>query len=248
MLKHIPFYATLLGRPLSDTKDATHSHVLVYGAIEAHSFGEKGCIASNDMLAKETGLKASTIKVAVSEISTAGWVRVEYRDAKKQRRGKMVPLLEIAVPLVSTNTTRKCPLTPPLVSTNTTVSVHEQEVTDEETVEVTSLAGEPAGREKAKDKSTYDPLGADIINAFAQWNPAAKRYYGNTTQRRACDDLLVHYGLKRTLDAIAYLEHHRGRDKYIPTITNPHQLFEKWLALEESASRKHAPINTIGYV
>ena len=54
MLKHIPFYASLMGAKLYDKDTATTSHVLVYGAIEAHSMGDKGCIASNKTIANET--------------------------------------------------------------------------------------------------------------------------------------------------------------------------------------------------
>lgn len=96
MLKHVPFYASLLGRQLSGETKAQQSHVLLYGAIEAHSFGEKGCIASNALLAKETGYSEGTIKNSLSELREAGWVSATYDDLGN--RMQIIPLLVIDTP------------------------------------------------------------------------------------------------------------------------------------------------------
>lgn len=115
MLKHIPFYGSLLGRELADGKKSTNSHVLVYGAIEAHSFGERGCIASNDLIAQETGLKKSTVRVALSEISRGGWVDVKLNA--NNFRTLIVPLLVIDTPISGHLHPHQSPLTPPSVDT-----------------------------------------------------------------------------------------------------------------------------------
>lgn len=115
MLKHIPFYGSLLGRELADGKKSTNSHVLVYGAIEAHSFGERGCIASNELIAQETGLKKSTVRVALSEISRGGWVDVKLNA--NNFRTLIVPLLVIDTPISGHLQPYQSPLTPPSVDT-----------------------------------------------------------------------------------------------------------------------------------
>lgn len=96
MLKHIPFYASLLGRPLTDKIKATSSHVLVYGAIEAHSMGPKGCTAANALLASETGLSTSTVSARMSELAKAGWITVTLN--KNNQRTKSEPNLEPLLP------------------------------------------------------------------------------------------------------------------------------------------------------
>jgi hypothetical protein len=98
MLKHIPFYASLLGRELKDGSKTTTSHVLVYGAIEAHSYGEKGCIASNALIAQESGLSLQTVKNVITGIAQIGWIKPVYTDETKQFRLRIDPLLEIQVP------------------------------------------------------------------------------------------------------------------------------------------------------
>lgn len=96
MLKHIPFYASLLGKQLTDKVKATHRHVLVYGAIEAHSYGRLGCIAGNKTLGEETGLSADNIRRYVGEIKAGGWI--SYTVDEANNRSEITPLLEIEIP------------------------------------------------------------------------------------------------------------------------------------------------------
>lgn len=98
MLKSIPFYSSLLNKPLSSKKNATHSHVLVYGAIEAHAHGELGCIASNATLAAETGMTEGTIANCLSALAKAGWIKVTSKQGKHSARDQIIPLLEVAIP------------------------------------------------------------------------------------------------------------------------------------------------------
>lgn len=98
MLKHIPFYAVLLDRPLPNGKQSTNSHVLVYGAIEAHSLGPKGCIASNKTIAGSTGLKERSVATIISLLASAGWISVKLDD-NNHRKG-ITPLMEIKPPSI----------------------------------------------------------------------------------------------------------------------------------------------------
>jgi hypothetical protein len=95
MLSSIPFNIGLLRAELTDGKKATNAHVLVFGAVTIHDIGEKGCIASNDKLAKETGYSKQRVADVLSEMNAAGWLRVEMKDGKRIR---IVPLLEIGKP------------------------------------------------------------------------------------------------------------------------------------------------------
>ncbi len=89
MLRHIPFYAFLLNKKINNKKP-THSQVLVYGAIEAHSLGPKGCIASNSTLATETGLGGETVSNIITQLSDAKWVKVTMKNSRN--RAFIVPL------------------------------------------------------------------------------------------------------------------------------------------------------------
>lgn len=93
MLKHVPFYASLCGRTLFKDTVADNSHVLVYGAIEAHSMGEYGCIASNERIAEETNLSLATVKKAVSQLKAAGWI--DTHNDKSSNTRNIIPNMDL---------------------------------------------------------------------------------------------------------------------------------------------------------
>ena len=101
MLKHIPFYATLLGRQITEKTKATNRHVLVYGAIEVHSTGRLGCIASNSTIAEETGLNVIIVSRTISDLRKAKWV--SFTLDEKFNRSPIEPLLDISTPYIKNN-------------------------------------------------------------------------------------------------------------------------------------------------
>lgn len=118
MLKQIPFYGSLLRRDLGKGRISSHAHVLLYGAIEVHSLGPKGCIASNDTLAKEVGFGKERVANILSEMSQAGWVTVVL--TKDNQRKSIIPNGEIAFTPVTANNSVNPPSLysePPLHST-----------------------------------------------------------------------------------------------------------------------------------
>jgi hypothetical protein len=89
MLNQIPFYGSLLKKDLGKGRKSTQTHVLVYGAIESHAKGPKGCIVSNNKLSQEIGVSKSRVETVLSEISQAGWVSVHLDENNK--RVKIIP-------------------------------------------------------------------------------------------------------------------------------------------------------------
>jgi len=76
-----------------------------------------------------------------------------------------------------------------------------------------------------------------LIKSFESINPACKRFYGNTTQRNACIDLIEVYTFDRVKNVIEKtLPKTNGMD-FMPTITTPLQLFTKWATLESGIKR-----------
>lgn len=95
MITHIPFYAELIGLDVGGTK-AVHSHVLIYGAIQFHADGPKGCIASNKTMSKETGYSEQTVANIISILAKAGWIKVNLTE--QNRRVTIIPLISLNVP------------------------------------------------------------------------------------------------------------------------------------------------------
>lgn len=84
------------------------------------------------------------------------------------------------------------------------------------------------------NKTIYNKQGAEIVESFLPINPSASRWYGNTTQRKACDDLIDSYGLERVVSIVKNTLPKTNKLPYFPTITSPVQLRDKWSQLESA--------------
>ncbi len=137
-------------------------------------------------------------------------------------------------------------------SRNKTVTVHQNEPTiiliDNNTntnckAEALPIKKSPfvAGKQNQSNKLAVENLAEKrknegitaILNEFQKWNPAVKNYYGNKTQRKACEDLLKVYGLEQVLAVIPLLTK-TNKLPYVPKATTPLQLFEKYISIKDA--------------
>lgn len=88
-----------------------------------------------------------------------------------------------------------------------------------------------------KEIAGHSPLGAELIKLFEEVNPACKKMYGNTTQRKACDDLIETYGFEEVSKVIAFLPK-SNKIPYFPSIITPRQLWDKYQMLKDKWSQK----------
>lgn len=93
-------------------------------------------------------------------------------------------------------------------------------------------------KENTKETSEHSSQGiVSVIEAFSKINPACKRYYGNTTQRQACQDLINEFGLERIILIVEQTLPRTNKLKFFPTIDTPVQLREKFTKLESAIIR-----------
>ena len=78
----------------------------------------------------------------------------------------------------------------------------------------------------------------EVIKLFETINPTCKTYYGNTTQRGAVDFLLNTHGFERVEKVVKELLPVTNGMEFMPTITTPVQLRDKWSALEAAVKRQ----------
>lgn len=100
--------------------------------------------------------------------------------------------------------------------------------------------------EDRKEENTSETSSPEIpllIKSFETLNPASKRFYGNTTQRKACQDLIDTYGLERVQSVVEKTLPKTNTIPYFPSITTPLQLFEKWATLESKIKQYQADKN-----
>lgn len=231
MLKHIPFYASLLNRELGATK-AQQAHVLVYGAIEAHSFGPKGCIASNQTLAEETGLSVGTVKNTISELKGAGWVFVTYDD--NNLRSGINPMLEITPPSPPGDT----PVTPRLHPRHPQVTIdnsrEDSETLSSNELEESDLEDDVSFVED-EDLKPNRPLGKKRDTSYRKiyrlWQAGGQSYPSwwnvNPHIKGAAERLLKEKGEEKCRRAVNWWLDHKD-EPFCPDLSTPKDLEEKW--------------------
>ena len=95
------------------------------------------------------------------------------------------------------------------------------------------------GSAPRSDKSfKFNPLGAEVLKAFEVVDPKNKTYYGNTTQRGACDFLIAEYGLDKVVKAVGMLPAINQQKLYIRQITSPYELKENWVKIANALAQK----------
>lgn len=77
----------------------------------------------------------------------------------------------------------------------------------------------------------------EIIKQFESINPACKRYYGNKTQRKACESLIDTIGYDRTIAVVRDTLPMSNKVAYMPSITTPLQLLERYATLESAINK-----------
>lgn len=82
-----------------------------------------------------------------------------------------------------------------------------------------------------------------IIDAFKPVNPSFGKWYGRKDQRDAISRMLKIHGLEMILKVLLVLPKTKGI-AYIPIITTPVQLEDKWAALEAGLMKEKAKLQT----
>ena len=85
-----------------------------------------------------------------------------------------------------------------------------------------------------------------VIKEMETIDPRNKLFYGNKTQREACRFLIEEYSLESVLSAVNfYINPRHPKIKYLPTITTPCNLRDKWQQLLMLIERKHADLEEV---
>jgi hypothetical protein len=197
---------------------------LLYGEITALCNKEGYCWATNAYFAKLYKVKPETVSEWVSSLSRAGHIVVTLEHGKP----RLITLVE--------NRKGGSEKSEGGVPKN-----RKQNNTSNNTKNINTSEDESS----QKDSPKFSPAGAEVIKAFEGFNPAAKRYYANTTQRKAADDLVRIHGLETVLKVVRDIIPKTNGLPHVPTISTPLQLLEKWVALEAAIRRKKLERSTI---
>lgn len=78
----------------------------------------------------------------------------------------------------------------------------------------------------------------EVIKAMESIDPKNKLYYGNKTQRGACEFLIQEYGLEKVLQAVKVIPILKTKVSYFPSITTPVELRDKWVKVNDAIVRE----------
>lgn len=198
----------------------------IYFWICEHADEDGVCYPGRKLLAEEAGTTVKTVDLAIKMFVDDG-VLVKTSRKKPGTKQNLSNLYQIMIieGVVAKKTPPSSDFDPTPSSENDTV-----------TIPIRTIPNNIAGDTPAGEKNTASiPV---VIKAFEGINPTCKRYYGNKTQRKACDELISHYGTVRVVDVVSKALPKTNAIAYFPTITTPLQLLEKWSILE-SAINKH---------
>lgn len=101
--------------------------------------------------------------------------------------------------------------------------------------------------EKEKDTEKSKQI-SEVIKALEKVDAKNKLYYGNKTQRKACEFIIQEYGFQEVLDMIAVIPSARLKIPYFPSVTTPCELRDKWVKIYEAVHRNNKNNKDIEFV
>lgn len=206
----------------------------VYLSLCRHADNEtQKCFPSMELIAEEIAISRQTVGKYISLLEGHGLISVQKNISKKdkKRENNIYTLLDKSNwrkepcktdvhGAMSNETQKPC---------QTDSESHVNPVNSNNThINNTQLT---TGVQSPRDEI------AEIIKEFESINPACKRHYGNTTQRKAVTDLIAVHSFDRVIHLIRNVLPKTNLLAYAPNITTPLQLFEKYSQLENSVKK-----------
>lgn len=204
---------------------------LLYSEITALSNKEGFCWATNSYFAKLYNVSNKSISNWIAQLIEYGYISSEitYKENSKQVNSRYLSLNSTPSPRKGAYPMEENFHTPmeEKVKDNTTSNNNKEN---------TSNAGH-CTVEPDKGNGSLIPL---VIKEMETLDPKNKRFYGNKTQREACDFLITEYGLELVLQVIQAIPHLKAKLPYMPSVTTPVELRDKWVKIKDAVQRNKA--------
>lgn len=91
-------------------------------------------------------------------------------------------------------------------------------------------------RNKESENKKIDEI-AQIIKEMENIDPKNKNYYGNKTQRLACQFIIETYGYDKVIEMIQIIPTLKMTVPYFPSVTTPCELRDKWQKIIDAVNR-----------
>lgn len=205
----------------------------VYNSLCRHADKEQKCFPSIKLIAEEHNIGERTVIRAVRKLEE---YNIIVRQKTRTKNGKWLNNLYY---LRSKCVWKKKP------SATQAGGSQVPENTEPSAREYHSQVPHRHTKETHKEGNTYkethpaeqgSALIVETIKEFELVDIKNKTYYGNTTQRKACEFLIDNYGFEKVKTMIQLLPKTNTME-YIPHITTPVQLRDKWVQLVSGLQR-----------
>lgn len=224
----------------------------VYISLCRHADSHQSCFPKLETVAEELGITKSTVIKSIKVLEDWNIIEVTREYDTNQKKQKVNVYLLLDKEFWKSKPEPSVQITPGAryraeytdYTRGRVYRLHRKEThintKDLKTIRGTIKggAGDAPPSEKDKD-SRVDTLQSpkslipDVIKLFESVNPACKRYYGNPTQRKACQDLLDTYGLEELTNVINFLPVNNSTP-YKPKANTPLQLWEKYQSIKDA--------------
>jgi len=208
----------------------------VYLCLCRHVDKEQTCFPKMETIAKEIGTVKNTVITAIHKLEEWGIIEVkrEYDTEKKKQK--------VNIYLLTDKTYWKHKPEQSAINEPSIPGCNKSEKQgankDESRVQPLSHKVTHINNTHIKDINETSSLEiSELIKSFEIINPASKKFYGNPTQRGACDELLKLYGFEKVRSVIERTLPKTNMMPYFPNINSPLKLYEKWSTLESAITQ-----------
>ncbi len=202
----------------------------VFGIIYWYERLKDGkCTASNESIAKQAHVSEGTVANSLIRLEERKYIKRVFKDKEKARRTEII-----------TNISFKGG------SSDSELGSSNDELGSSDSESRGSSNDEQISNILEKNNNTAETGSAEVvevIDLFAVVNPSYQKWYANTTQREAVKRILKVYGLDQIKKVVDILPKSNNMP-YVPTITTPVQLEEKWPQLAAALIKKKAELTS----
>ena len=222
---------------VSDHPDIQPFDEKVYAVIHwFYKMKDGKCFASNKIIAeiiKPSDPQIRSVQNSLNHLEEYGFIRRNYKDESHRHRVEIIPLISYQLERTTERTKNQ----------NVPQSVLERTTDDSQNEQAMTRTIIENKKNKQEHTAAHSAAGALVIEALIEVDPKNKTYYGNITQRKACDFLIEEYTLDVVLARIKVLSQ-TNKIPYFPSIRSPYDLKEKWVQLENAVERKRQEIKS----
>lgn len=209
---------------------------LVYISLCRHADNKtQTAFPSMELIAEELGMQRASISRAIQKL--AEWRIIEIKESydKKNKRRK-----NNVYTLTKKTEWQEKPCNNELHGSDEShVTLKSEPCNSDDESHVTLSYSNKTNTNKTQLTTVEAGASRDIevlIDSFKVVNPSYKKWFGIPTQRKASERLITAHGLEQVMKVIAILPKTNIK-QFLPTITTPCQLEDKWAQLEAGLGR-----------